>query len=76
MLTHPLLKEHFKTVLVVCPLNVVNAWRAEIDQWVKRDKTIEEKFMVIYFLVNLYFYGCSLIRQLSIVGTEISQGGE
>ncbi|XP_022652460.1 transcriptional regulator ATRX homolog isoform X2 [Varroa destructor] len=70
LLTHPLLKEHFKTVLVVCPLNVVNAWRCEIEQWIKRDDTIQEKFM----LYNLHHEKDQILRE-SLMSKWTRSGG-
>ncbi|OQR71794.1 hypothetical protein BIW11_10777 [Tropilaelaps mercedesae] len=70
LLTHQLLKEYFKTILIVCPLNVINAWRCEVHQWVGRDNTIKEKFM----LYNLHNEKDSSLR-VSLLSKWARSGG-
>lgn len=48
LMTHPSLKEHFKTVLVISPLNVIATWQEEISRWIEKDSEISAKLKVVY----------------------------
>lgn len=53
LMTHPKLEQHFKTVLVISPLNVIATWQEEICRWIERDQQIKEKVTVSYLRTSL-----------------------